>query len=617
MILFGNHKIIFSILYNKKLNKLLVYFTVVYLIFPVTSYAATVEINKKLITNQNYSLILHDGAQMLQDSGNEDVLEMYDTAYADLKLTNRLSAKKGAIVFWVKPRWLTEDKKSHTLLSSHWSEKDKSYFTITQGWWEPAGKNRLYFILSNQDYFHCSTPTRLESDTWTMITVTWKSGKDGYCGIYINDEKKIIYKLNININRLPIDKMVLGNDSAIFKKSLRNSDALFRNVRFFKKSLSHTSIYNSYQRQIKLNPYLLVNIWNWIDSDKKLKQGSLTFDAKNEIEPRIIFDEGFMWALSKQNTDRILKRINDAGFNVYIPSVWHGRGAYYPNSVSHIEKNIKNRIKQGDDPLAYLLKKAHEKNIEVHASFTVMNREDDNYPEYYDKGTPKNAYNSHLPRFRDFIVRLVQNLASRYPIDGINLDYIRTMGLCDSHFCKSDYRKKYNFSLDEDYVNRFKQSDAMKRIEKWQDNSVLDIVSRVSNEVHKINPNIKISVDSLPRGGNQRTLDGRDSIRWANEDLVDIILNMDYSKMVDVNNITKSRRLLINPDKLITLFANYEIVDNKAISRSDYIIKKYINLVRTRWKNSGIAFYLYNKLNDAQIKMLKQESFKYKVKSGW
>ena len=75
-----------------------------------------------------------------------------------LHLNTLLRMDGGTISFWVKPNWKVNSKESHTLISARWNDSRQSYLAISQGWWEPIGTGRLYFIASNEDIVHCSSP---------------------------------------------------------------------------------------------------------------------------------------------------------------------------------------------------------------------------------------------------------------------------------------------------------------------------------------------------------------------------------------------------------------------------------------------------------------------------
>jgi len=91
-------------------------------------------------------------------------------------------------------------------------------------------------------------------------------------------------------------------------------------------------------------------------------------DGPVEQESRAILDEGLNW-VTKDSAERVCARIARAGFNVFIPCVWHGRGTIWPSKLAPWDSH--NVRAQGFDPLANLLQTAERYHIEVHPWFTV------------------------------------------------------------------------------------------------------------------------------------------------------------------------------------------------------------------------------------------------------
>lgn len=87
-------------------------------------------------------------------------------------------------------------------------------------------------------------------------------------------------------------------------------------------------------------------------------------------ESRAILDERFNW-LTKKDADNTLQRIKKAGFNVFIPCIWHGRGVTWPSDLAPKEPLWENKYNPDFDPLRYLITRAHQMDIEVHPWLTI------------------------------------------------------------------------------------------------------------------------------------------------------------------------------------------------------------------------------------------------------
>ncbi len=100
------------------------------------------------------------------------------------------------------------------------------------------------------------------------------------------------------------------------------------------------------------------------------------------------------------------------------------------------------------DPLRYLIQEAHKLGIEVHPWFTLTLRQSDIFREFALPGTPKQAFDVHNPQFRELMSKLVEEVVTDNDVDGVNLDYVRAIGLCFNATCQEDYKKKYDRSLE-------------------------------------------------------------------------------------------------------------------------------------------------------------------------
>ena len=334
-------------------------------------------------------------------------------------------------------------------------------------------------------------------------------------------------------------------------------------------------------------------------------------------ESRVMFDEDMHWATSKEATDKILIKIKSAGFNVYVPCVWHGGGALYPTNVAPVDRRLARRIfYREEDPLAYLIQRAHEMGIEVHPWFTVMRRENDLFPKWRATGTNEEAFDVHDSDFRKFIVDLMLDVVKRYPIDGVNLDYIRSMGFCTKDSCIDGYEKKFRNSLLADIQLRRLPLYKSDTLEHWNHDDVTDVVRKFSTVAKKLRPGLIVSIDANPLNP-EILLQGQDSIGWVEAGLIDVIFNMDYKKQVDVGLINRAKASLKKPSNLITMFSLYDLVDNQVVPRNPNMIAGYVTQTRRLWPKSGIAFYHYKQLTEDQASVLRSGVFNEMAIPSW
>lgn len=338
-------------------------------------------------------------------------------------------------------------------------------------------------------------------------------------------------------------------------------------------------------------------------------------------ESRTILDENFSW-LTSNDADQMLTRLKRAGFNVIVPVVWHGRGASWPSKLAPAEPLWgKKGNKSHHDPLRYLIEKAHTMGMEVHPWFTVSLRQRDFLHEYYDEGTPDEAFNIHMPGFRNYIVSLMLEVVKKYDVDGINMDYIRSMGTCVSSFCVEDYRNRMHRDLLSDAKEK-EGTSAWMTIARWNADAVEEIVQRFSREAKFFKSHLVISVSSHA-GLSALLYQGTDSIRWANMNWIDVIFHMEYAtpRRIRWELLNKALADLKDPMKLVLMVGNYEASSfNKDIvwARDAQTVAGLVALSqRYGHEGNGIALYEYPYLSDPQIEELRLGPFREAARASW
>ncbi len=517
-----------------------------------------------------------------------------------LHLNALLRMDGGTISFWVKPNWKVNSKESHTLISARWNDSRQSYLAISQGWWEPIGTGRLYFIASNEDIVHCSSPTGLSPHIWSLVTVTWASGSQGFCKLFVDDELRASTERSWSGGEF-LEHIELGSDAAATNSRARTAEASIAGLKILLYPVSHREVIQRYKSEEDTRS-LYTKKWGWLD--QREDNTLATIGAAPNFK-QAIFDEDNAWATGPAAIDNILARISAADFNVYVPCIWHGHGALFPSRVTAPDPRFKNAFAGGWDPLEYLVKRAHALNILVYPWFTVVRREDNAHPEWAEAGTPQNAYDVHQPGFRTFAAQLILDVVARYDIDGVNLDYIRAMGVCTSEFCQAEYRERNGKQLLEDYAHAAPDSSAWLRIQDWQDSAVGALVRDIAGGAREIKPALTISIDGFAVSTQaQRPLEGRDEVSWANRGWIDVVFHMDYRPEIDIGAERAARASLVDPGKLWLLVSNYDLIDNKPEPRSGKWLRKVIDFSKSAERDRGLGVYLYGRLTGEQIDAL-------------
>jgi len=342
-----------------------------------------------------------------------------------------------------------------------------------------------------------------------------------------------------------------------------------------------------------------------------LNAGTATFANK-----RAILDGDIGLWTNKEEVDRRLQRIKEAGFNVYIPAVWYGRGTTWPSRYAPWDFTLGPKITQTYDPLRYAIAKAHELGLEVHPWFTLVFRWNETFmPEYGLEGVtegPHAAFDVHNPSFREFMTNMVVEVATNYDIDGLNLDFGRAMGLCRSTTCQQEYRALYNRDLNFDSLAFKIKPKGVPTLIEYQEKAVTALIKSVSDSVMKIKPAILISADGHPEL--TRYEQGQNSIDWVNRGLVDAVFRMDYHPTINSSATDTVRSQMTNPKALTLLISNMAHgadlpANQKPFARSGQWLADTIATVSARWPDSGIAVYFYKYLSDEQIAALRTGPF--------
>jgi len=150
---------------------------------------------------------------------------------------------------------------------------------------------------------------------------------------------------------------------------------------------------------------------------------------------------------------RIVERCADAGFNAILFQVRGNATAYYESNVEPWSEEFDFKH-PGYDPLRLAIDEAHARGVELHAWVNVMpawrgeappanpeqvynkrpewfwhDQDGVRQPLVHQVGERRRAWycslNACLPEVREYLVEVFRDLAARYDVDGLHMDYIR------------------------------------------------------------------------------------------------------------------------------------------------------------------------------------------------
>jgi uncharacterized lipoprotein YddW (UPF0748 family) len=284
----------------------------------------------------------------------------------------------------------------------------------------------------------------------------------------------------------------------------------------------------------------------------------------------------------------MVRRYAKSGINLIHPEVIYNGYCAYPSSIMK-QKDLWN----GLDMLPILIDEAHKNHVEVHPWVWVFRagyakdmggilKDHPDWACVNKEGKTLSANQGYWldpcnPAVRGFLLSAFKELVDRFPIDGIQLDYVRfedespvEYGFNDD--CRSAFKAQYG--IDPMDIQPF--TKPVLDWEMWRENLIDTFVEELSADLRKIKPNLKISaaVASLP--DHARTTYMQDWPHWAENGWVDFVSPMDYTP--DGNDFLRrqkasmaaigSKALIAPGIGLYTMKSTTPMLDQIGISRN-------------------------------------------------
>jgi uncharacterized lipoprotein YddW (UPF0748 family) len=261
------------------------------------------------------------------------------------------------------------------------------------------------------------------------------------------------------------------------------------------------------------------------------------------------------WAsglLSRSEVDDTVRWAHDSNMNALIVQVRRVGDAYYNSSIEPRASNIRDGA--DFDPLAYSIQTARSSGMGVHAWFNVF-RVWSSAPKPTD---PRYAVNAHpewltkdcdgcvqatdgefldpgVPAAREYIVKLVTDLLTKYDVDGVCLDFIRYPGKTWG------YNDTAVALFNKEYGRTGKPAIDDPDWRQWRRDQVTATVRAIYAEAHRIRPGIMVSAATIAWGScpedfrktsayNHVFQDWR---KWMQEGILDANMPMTYQDPAD------------------------------------------------------------------------------------
>ncbi|MHC5597607.1 MAG: family 10 glycosylhydrolase [Nostoc sp.] len=292
------------------------------------------------------------------------------------------------------------------------------------------------------------------------------------------------------------------------------------------------------------------NLWQQFPVDRRL--------AQPEIRA-VWLDRGtIVRAGSKAGLAEIFDRLAQAGINTVFFETVNAGYTIYPSQIAKKQ----NPLIRGWDPLAEAVKLAHERDMELHAwvwTFAAGNQRHNqilnlnpNYPgpvlaahpdwANYDNlgnmipvGQTKPFFDPANPEVRQYLLKLYDEIITRYNVDGLQLDYIRYPFQDPSAGRTYGYGKAARAQFQQltgvDPLNISpSQADLWQKWTTFRTEQIDSFVAQVSQQLRQKRPNLILSVAVFPLPELERIQKIQQNWEvWARRGDVDLIVPMTYA----------------------------------------------------------------------------------------
>jgi uncharacterized lipoprotein YddW (UPF0748 family) len=292
-------------------------------------------------------------------------------------------------------------------------------------------------------------------------------------------------------------------------------------------------------------------LWQLFPLDRRL--------AQPEIRA-IWLDRGtIVRARSERGLAQIFDRLAQAGINTVFFETVNAGYTIYPSHVAPQQ----NPLIRGWDPLAAAVKLAHERNMELHAwvwTFAAGNQRHnqilnikpdypgpilDAFPDWagYDQrgqmiplGQGKPFLDPANPQARQYLLRLYEEIVTRYKVDGLQLDYIRYPFQDEAAGRTYGYGQAARRQFQQlTGVDPAKISPSQKELwQKWtqfRTEQVNSFVAQVSQQLRSKRSNLILSAAVFPLKEQERIQKIQQHWEvWAKRGDVDLIIPMTYAQ---------------------------------------------------------------------------------------
>ncbi|HVM60127.1 MAG TPA: family 10 glycosylhydrolase [Verrucomicrobiae bacterium] len=244
---------------------------------------------------------------------------------------------------------------------------------------------------------------------------------------------------------------------------------------------------------------------------------------------------------TKLDWDSATENLRRAGFNTIYANLASGGAAFYPNS--HAMPSV---VRDFSDPVAHGIDLAHERGLAVDAKqiVTFMYKAPPWFQhELVAQNRVMRGPDGHLitqsgytwlcpsvPANRALVESSVAELVKKYPVDGIQFDYIR---FCEQPCCFCDNcRREFEQSIGTRV--RHWPADVMggrytMEFNVWRQREITAFVQQLSSRARLTRPGLAVSAAVFPELDRAKEEKAQDWKTWLDRGYVDYVCTMTYT----------------------------------------------------------------------------------------
>ncbi len=270
------------------------------------------------------------------------------------------------------------------------------------------------------------------------------------------------------------------------------------------------------------------------------------------------FNERCIWVVrttmqTSESIDQMVAFAKENGFNHILVQV-RGRGdALYHSNLVPRSPLLKNT---SFDPLYYVIRKAHENGLKVHAWLNVyliwsknnrpnsQNHVFNSHPEWIDKNgnefttlfsTDKNVDGEgfylapHHSEVKQHLISVFREISALYDIDGLHLDYIR---FHDYEYGNNPEAKANYYQNLYDQRKPLFNNNELQTDRKWDDYrraSITELIKETKQMLKEVRPNCIVSAAVKPNLLEAKSRYFQEWDMWLAAGYVDWVIPMNYT----------------------------------------------------------------------------------------